>query len=1599
MTCINRNAKEYIDLRRKMNKMSDAAFDAIVGEHLQRTGEWPTFGLDAINSRIQELSRKEYTSNTEAERIADTAELRQLIKDNRDLNLPVFDDLPITDNQFDIQTEDYKVGLQNSIDAAYDYINRLKASNSPKAPQIKATYENLVRVLKEKQNNLITETISLSDASDSIRENVKRIDSLIENLKVDTSDEGKSEEEINQDRAEKINQLVLLKELITINEDILKSSEFKTNEEFNTMQGSVAIAKMSVKEITAQVVKKAVGDELHRRTKPKNINDNAKEEEELKELAYKKAADMFTEGFDYIGSEDNNMNLVLALDMNDANDPIASALKVLVDRVLQKDESVQIREELSILRVKVKKLFNNSAAKAKEVFERVSSSGAPRLVSKFSNYYIDAKEDIRKLQASIKKSESVLSPTQALTDRIATKKVELWDKVKDDFEVLDILKLPVDDLGTTDFYDASLISPSSSEAIAYKEKVILRLANGSDRKVGELLYKELIEEQRTKLRARRERIRTQISEEGNFERQNFLEDPMMAAKYALEPLGANINYEFAVFLPKADSPHLFDDKFAQDVESNTDVFEAWQSLKKGIKFVNDHRRVNSEEISGDSDLSLPYMANLVEEDNNFLGKIKMYSVRALDHILKAISRQPRPVSDDIKSNVNSVLEIATKRVEKQIPIYRITRMDLGIDYDQLDSLIDVTNATTQGILSQHFGDWRKFIKPDETQLPLKDFFLRHAVDEASKEVEDADIFDIVHNATTIVKVTKAQKEIESQVDLLRSVLDESKPTGSRFQTKYNTKRAVQYFLERKFYQYDRDTSKVYGKKYLTADQRLQKKAYEADIEFLENALKNVTGTKKEGEIKKAIEKLEKQKEAIGRIITFGSAFEGTFIRLRVLVGLGWNAVSQWNNKRHGDSAAQEGEGLFWKVGNIFKVDKYYGAIMHLRRRNGVTSDPQEKENAIITDTLLRMQGIFQNSSNELEELREADRGKERTWMHWLNPLTPVEKTEQIIQTPQILAMLADATIKDAKGNVVPVFNADLYEKENAHKGEAHPAFEMDERGVLILKADKDENGKRKPGTGFDTPENRNTWLNQNSEEHADLFSDSGYIPTMIRTLNGDYGKNTTTLAKSTVLGRFPFMFKTWAPMYLKWKKELFDILAKDQKSTRAALGMLSSKNLMAAIGTTSIIATFFPMFSMAALVGGPIIALSIYARVKRGDTKSLNDDIAETRKELLTQQKAINVAKNGLLGVSAFLRGTGAIGMKTFQSSVLFNNRLLQFNKGISQALIARVGGLDTKLKDAQGNDLPIEKIKEIQEKIAAYNALAVKGRDTFMALAVKIVVATLVQTFGSSIGDEDEEEAYEELAAQQTESNFLSLGHIGDLIGLANKDPERFLFNLTTNLSDQVITDSTLETNISDIAGLLVTVNPFGEERGILKSSLLLNLFDIEEKTKGVNRGQTGFEKVLETMFVPKLDAGLTTRVVDIYDKENIITKMATQSPRRAFIRKRKNVVDKLDVGFKMYIDDLIKTAQKESSFTEFEIKSIKEDYKKMYERGRNDLFPKDTKEMWNSNGTAANKELIEYFEKEMDAAKNYSEADIKEIVESTIAKQLRKKRERRNR
>lgn len=1021
--------------------------------------------------------------------------------------------------------------------------------------------------------------------------------------------------------------------------------------------------------------------------------------------------------------------LILPIDGDAKSSPLQKFVRKTYDDTVGKEETFNLRQELNNIKPKLETKLKSLgqvnengflgglfSSVSYDIFKRKTDNNRNKLAGKFNDNWSTFENNVTTRfdnieQIIFKKNKDVQDYNE-----IKQSRKRLFDLLNKNVNFIDVRKLPelADNPELQENFGTFF---KRDEAEAYKEEIIQSLISESgNRKVAERIYNKMIEDQLNKVYSfeiSMEQYKNRLLKQNGVEtvqelperdRNRFLEKYYTESPFAFadtyESTGtsnvAKIYYnegeqkqsadvatmQYISYLPS--QRKYFDEQFEKEIEADDLLYQAWELFDDGLTYVNRNRKYQKDSSVKEFDDSLTYEYDMLKQHNNsIMGMASFFTKSALDRFKNVISTMKFiDTKKDLKlqGSIRSIDEVVKSRMKPAIAVL----MAQDLKMNQVYTPTELPEAA-KNYLEKESG------KPLPASFILQDL-VRDITEQKVLNEQKLDLIDTLTSQLETVEMFKAKKEIETKMLFARNQIERVKRAGDAVQKKFAVD-TVRAFINKHLYGINNRPNWMTYKKSeanLTKVFDSHEKEMIAEIDKAINLIKELATDANQEQALQDIADLEAIKNSKGRVVTTGSIFETIAIKLNILVGLGLNVPSQIGNYFMGNIAGRQNDGLEWSEGNYPKAASYTRKWKIAKRKLSRADKAKYK----LTNTLIDGLGIFQNSANELDRIKESAY-QNKLLKFVSNPLHIVGEMEKTIQRPQILAMMGDVRIKDADGNEVPAFDVN-------NTNDPHPAFQLDDNGNLTLKPE------------FDTEENRNTWINRNSQEYVDLFGESGTVPTMIAKINGDYRNTSTTLIKESSVGSLMMMFKTWLPAFILrrygTKDGVVSNLINSDRATEASAMTSLTALMYAGIGASVILSPMFSIGLTAAYLGHKKHKMLIAQ-----EGAYLMNLMKELQKTFFSLQFATNT-----------VRLAGATGVKLAQqgSDLIFGKRF------ISNDLINQVAGFER--KDGE-SELEFEKNK------ARLQFLLTEASTTLTLLMLKILVNALM------FPDEDEEKQFKD--------------------------------------------------------------------------------------------------------------------------------------------------------------------------------------------------------------------------------------------------------------
>jgi hypothetical protein len=1103
------------------------------------------------------------------------------------------------------------------------------------------------------------------------------------------------------------------------------------------------------------------------------------------------------------------------------------------------------------------------------IFFREDSNGNNRLISRYSNEWGELKENLNKALFDIESKErdfNIKNKKRRHFNIKNEKRRHVFKTLEDNnVEYIDVRKLP-ELIGDTNFKEFGKNFVDIDTANKYKEQLILQIMEGStNRKAAEKVYEDIVLEQMNNL------IDFQFEVESKFEKLkkkegvNTFQELLPKSQELfrqfvftnspfkfMESYEKNNNSEIELTYTNTDGKIVkttnpsslrytsiipttsnFKSKtFNNTIENNPILYKAWEAFSESISYINRNRKYqqDTEEFERDADGNIikAYKSDQSYDDSlsheyeriakNFLGiaGLNKYllssTLEKIKQVFSTSNFRDTTGNMKIKGEIKSIDEVVKREMKDMEAVLR--------SYGLLSTAtIDMNKVPTKVIeyLEERNGGE---LATNGTYGNL----LRKIAEKQVLKTQKVNLFDSLAAQLNIVETFKNKKEVEMQLLFVQNMFRKLK----KGENNTNATKQIDSYISYHLYGINNRANWVGlkqdkgGYKITSLQSKELLESNKLSITLIDEAIagiekENITDEQKrvkQIELEKLKKELEDFASSGGRVITTGSVFEAIFMKAGILVGLGFNLKSQVHNYLIGNLAGMANDSLEWTEGN-FEVARSYARRWKAMAGAAHLTSLKDRENYLLTETLLNDLGIFQNSANEIDNIREEQWLKKGNRL-FTQPLRLVGEMEKIIQRPQILAMLGDVRIYEYDSNgekvidnngdfvSVPAFNI-------ADTSNPHPAFELI-KGELTLKskyAVTDKKGNNK---------NTDTWINKISQDadfkndtagvdskgkeipqsYASLFGNSGKLPKTIARINGDYRETSTVGAKTQTGTALLMMFKTWVPAYImrRYHPEygVINGLASTGRGVEGATAQTSSQ--------------FFNALGNVVLLGGNTFMGAALGIAYFGNQyiRSIKQDVDKS-KGIVKKITALVVAER-------MIRTLAAGGIKTVQmtSSTLFGKRMISNETINSYAGIKQnEGESDAQFKDNLDNLHFL-----LTELGASIQTMAMKG---------------MAQVFYHLLTDDDDEE------------NKIALGlHFAIENLLARYMGEINLANSPMALGEMVVKGNA-DSSYDKVLKLLDYVDDQIEGKGTFKS--------------GRNKGENKVIEGLQNLWIPR---GLTS-------------------------------------------------------------------------------------------------------------------------------------------
>lgn len=672
----------------------------------------------------------------------------------------------------------------------------------------------------------------------------------------------------------------------------------------------------------------------------------------------------------------------------------------------------------------------------------------------------------------------------------------------------------------------------------------------------------------------------------------------------------------------------YDENFSK-IEQDPDLLVFWEALIESAEYMNSTLSDSNTRLNHTSLLRMSKsMTDILFSKNTSLvnktGRILGETGQTLKDIIST-KEQNKRASDVLEVNKGGIETIQSEVTQR----YEAQRMNLSVLTGK-----QITNKTMASMDKLEPGS-KAFIL-QFTELSEKDFKEKYGnvfnVNNVFKEVITNQVMEeqtfnlplMMRAYLDVVSEYKAQKDSLSKINIFKDLYDnvklaKSEDSGSIInKVEMNIKKkmrtsglqdqrvSAQLRME---HWVNREVKGVQDKEYwhkferknLTAEEKEYAKSAKQYLKFLQEKIDNSTENSETDALIAEQAQVQYMLDNLGSTYTTAAIYNAVVNRFGIFIGLGWNIPSQVFNRFQGwYSGMINDTGRYWTSGNFYDANAFINR-KGARYIPGISTYRNE-----IRKTKLMMEklNIIQDATNEIDRARRESGVTGLTKK--INPFYLTEYTEWHNQTPQILAILMDHTIKGGDKEV-KVFD-----------GSGFPAFNIVD-GKLQLKPE------------FRTEENIATWEDFSNNKSAE---NKAKMSATIVLLNGDYSKTGSTLIKSKALGKTVMMFKTWLSnaLFLRFAYNQSDLALGMRAFDGAYTGVIKNDKtstagtaaLLGAVGVSSLMG--LPLVLGGALATG-LISYQAYRSIKNraNDTESF-----ETMKQLSSMGKAITKKMIGL---------------------------------------------------------------------------------------------------------------------------------------------------------------------------------------------------------------------------------------------------------------------------------------------------------------------------------------------------------------------------------
>lgn len=1325
-------------------------------------------------------------------------ELQERIKELKSGNNYQFDDLPnqtiLPYNEFDYASViSNKMLLKEKLEKQRDLLKNKKTSKE-QLEQVEFLNET-IRKLHIDITKLQKTDESLGAYLKSVEKDVNNVEELLKNPTLDN--------------IQAINNYLEILTLLTddgpggfLTEPLsdIKDKENDIWKELASIHSTIGLLRKETDIKIKSIIKDTI--KFHLEQKEENTNWN---EEQITKEVERLYENQITES---IGKMSWTKSQVTMLDDQEEKNILVSVLYKVYADAIATNNNKEKRKQLSNIKDKVireLKRTGNTIGSGfnkrvdQSIFLRESNT-SHQLIGKFSEEWINFKREAEHSQNAI--SKILYKPKK--TNKEIKDIQNQFDNLNSNTDFIDVTRVPeiINDPEFSHYSNSFL----TAEAASYKTELIT--------KIGEREYNKIVEEQKQNIYSyqifksvREARLRDKHNLTENQDLQENVPEKSWNSHlhflYSKSPFIFSENYrnkgtniitkpfyvsgkkhlsentpadlEFISYAPK--KSEYFDSNFAK-IENNPIFNEAWVNMADLVEYNNNNG------FNRNPDNLTEY--SLASQDK----RIKSFPLRLLGILSKktlntihnavTVSRYKDP---DVQHNVAGQISNVDQEIEQ-----------LATAYAKRDN-ITIFDAKKS-------GEWSNYLSLAKEVVMAR---------------QDTDLIDNILASTEITETFKAKREIENKINFIKKHI-ETQTDRKRY------KDLIKFFVDKELYQVNnRANFNRVGKGFNFSDMnglawtRFYTEKEKEIRKVSQDAIKNLEKVEKDpdssiSEIRDAQKEIKSLKDFLdsgGKVLTPGSLIEGWVIKLSRVAAFSLNFSAQITNKTIASINAWEVDGRlgFWEPG------VYHDAMSFSRKWKSIVGNQETKKQIKTGELLLQRLQLFQNSANEIFKL-EKSRAATVVGSILENPMNFVSEVEKTIQRPQIFALLSELEIEGKNGKV----------KMFDPKTRSFPAFTFDSEGNLEM------------SEGFDTQENRDTYITNTSQEYANKFGDDGKIPKAIAYINGDYRNSSTYLFEKNTLTAILMLFKRWSVMTIKKK---FGVLKRLGENEHAGLGN-SALALKAGVYSFATGAVFGPV--------GLGASLALYTLYHGHNT---------IKKEMKHDVTWIQAAKNALINARIIPTQKGferniRLSLATSAQALSMIIDPLTKKQYINSEHIKNIIKLKDKRKD--GEEFTPKQIREIKEDIYFLTS-SIAATLKFLTLRA-LVMMTMYP-------DDEEEKAHKDRVKK------------GDKFwSRLSADPDTAIYYTLENMLSGFIDDSNMLVNLEGLQRM-------GDLQGDKAKTYIKDINDIikgeGELKAGPNQGENKLKVHLLKYNTPSvlkdgISLGFGSKSKRDYDTKNFI-------------------------------------------------------------------------------------------------------------------------------